>query len=76
MSKKNKNKKKKVNPKTERYLKFRKDKPANLTFTAPDLTPEQQKQKQEDEQIINSFLRYNRNPPTKEVSERRMRSKR
>ncbi|MBI2664466.1 hypothetical protein HYX10_03945 [Candidatus Woesearchaeota archaeon] len=76
MSKKNKNKKKKVNPKTERYAKFRKEKPAIMTFTAPDLTPEQQKQRQEDERLIDSFLRHNRNPPTKEVSERRMKSKR
>ncbi len=76
MGKKNKNKKKKVNPKTERYLKFRKDKPANLTFVAPDLTPEQQKQRQVDDEKIGYFLRHNRNPPTKEVSERRMKSKR
>lgn len=76
MSKKNKNKKKKVNPKTERYLKFRKDKPSVMTFTAPDLTPEQQKQRLADDETINYFLRHNRNPPTKEVSERRMRSKR
>lgn len=76
MSKKNKNKKKKVNPKTERYLKFRKDKPATMTFTAPDLTPEQQKQRLEDEKLIGWFLKGNRNPPTKEVSERRMKSKR
>ena len=58
--KKNKNKKKKVNPKKERYAKFRKDKSAIMTFTTPDLTPEQQKQKQEDERIIGTFLRYNR----------------
>jgi hypothetical protein len=76
MGKKNKNKKKKVNPKTERYAKFRKDKPSIMTFTPPDITPEQQKQRQEDEERIGWFLRHNRNPPTKEVSERRMRSKR
>ncbi len=76
MSKKNKNKKKKVNPKTERYLKFRKDKPANLTFVAPDLTSEQQKQRMADDEKIGYFLRHSKNPPTKEVSERRMKSKR
>lgn len=75
MGKKNKNKKKKVNPKKEKYAKFRKDKPS-IAFTPPDLTPEQQKQKQEDERSIDSFLRYNKNPPTKEISERKMRSKR
>lgn len=74
--KKNKNKKKKVNPKKERYAKFRKDKPSTMNFSTPDLTPEQQKQKQTDERQIDSFLKFNRNPPTKEVSERRMKSKR
>jgi hypothetical protein len=58
--KKNKNKKKKVNPKKERYAKFRKDKPAIMTFTTPDLTPGQVKQKQEDERNIGMFLRYNK----------------
>lgn len=74
--KKNKNKKKKVNPKKERYAKFRKEKPAVMNFTTPDLTPEQQKQKQEDEKLIDSFLRYNRNRPTKAIVERKMKSKR
>jgi len=31
-----------------------------MTFTTPDLTPEQQKQKQEDERTIGMFLRYNK----------------
>ena len=58
--KKNKNKKKKVNPKKERYAKFRKEVPTTMSFTTPDLTPEQQKQKQEDERTIGIFLRYSR----------------
>jgi len=58
--KKNKNKKKKVNPKKERYAKFRKDRPATMTFTTPDLTAEQQKQKLEDDRKIGSFLRFNK----------------
>ena len=58
--KKNKNKKKKVNPKKERYAKFRKDKPAIMVFATPDLSPEQQKQKQEDEGKIGSFMRYSK----------------
>ena len=58
--KKNKNKKKKINPKKERYAKFRKDKPETMAFTTPDLTPEQQKQRQEDDGRIGSFLRYNK----------------
>ena len=73
---KNKNKKKKVNAKKEKYEKFRKDKPSAMSFTVPDFTPEQQKQRQEDERNIDYFMRYSRNPPTKEVSERKMRSKR
>ena len=60
MGKKNKNKKKKVNPKKERYAKFRKDQPSTMTFTLPDLTPEQQKQRQEDEKNIGLFWRYNK----------------
>lgn len=58
--KKNKNKKKKVNAKRERYAKFRKERPATMAFTTPDVTPEQQKQRQEDERTINTFLRYNK----------------
>ncbi|HLC95947.1 MAG TPA: hypothetical protein VJH97_01350 [Candidatus Nanoarchaeia archaeon] len=76
MGKKNKNKKKKVNPKRERYTKFRKDKPSSMTFTAPDLTTDEQKLRQDDEKRIDQFLRFNRNPPTKEIVERRMKSKR
>jgi hypothetical protein len=74
--KKNKNKKKKINPKKEKYAKFRKDKPSTLDFSTPDLTPEQQKQKQTDERQIDSFLKFNKNRPTKEISVRKMKSKR
>ena len=62
--KKNKNKKKKVNPKRALYTKFRKDKPASMTFFPPDLTPEQQKQRLEDDGKIGMFLRYNRSKRT------------
>jgi hypothetical protein len=58
--KKNKNKQKKVSVKKEKYAKFRKEKPAVMNFTTPDITPEQQKQRQEDEGKIGLFLRYNR----------------
>ena len=61
--KKNKNKKKKVNAKKERYAKFRKERPSTMSFTTPDITPEQQKQRQEDEQHIGLFLRYNKRRP-------------
>ena len=67
---------KKVNQKKLKYAAFRKDKPASMDFSMPELTPEQQKQKQEDEMKIGSFLRYNRPPPEHETNERRERSKR
>ena len=58
--KKNKNKKKKVNAKKERYEKFRKEQPSTTAFTTPDITPEQEKQRQEDERNIDLFWRYNK----------------
>jgi hypothetical protein len=76
MSKKNKNKKKKVNAKRERYAKFAKEKPAVLSFVMPELSPEQMKSRQEDEKRIEFFLRHSKNPPTHEVNERREKSKR
>lgn len=66
--KKNKNKKKKVNPKRERYAKFRKESSGTMSFTTPDITLEQQKQRQEDEKSIGMFWRYNkRRPVTKGI---------
>ncbi len=69
-------KEKKVSAKTLRYAKFQKDKPATLDIKMPELSIEQNKVKQDDQTRIDSFLRFNRNPPTKEVNERRMKSKR
>ncbi len=69
-------KEKKISAKAMRYAKFQKDKPAVVDITMPDLTEEANKQKQLDQDRIDRFLRYNKNPPTKEVSERRMKSKR
>jgi len=71
-----KNKVKKVSAKREKYAKFKKDKPGTLDLKMPDLEPEQQKQKQQDEMKIDKFLRFSRNPPTKEILIRRMKSKR
>ena len=72
MSKKSKKKKpKKISAKKEKYAKFRKDKPSTLNFTTPDLTPEQQKQKQLDEGRINSYLRYSKNRPALSLREKR-----
>lgn len=76
MGKKSKNKPKKVSVKKERYAKFRKDKPGALNISMPDLSEEQVKQKREDENKIDRFLRFSRNPPTKEIVERRTKSKR
>ena len=74
--KKNKNKKKKVNAKKERYAKFRKDKPSTMSFDVPNFTPEQQAQKQEDDRNISLFLRNAPRYPAREISERKMKSKR
>ena len=74
MGKKKKNKK--SNTKKEKYAKFRKDKPSIMTLSSVDLTPDQEKQRKIDESHIDSFLRYNRNPPAKEILERKMKSKR
>ena len=76
MGKKKKKKYKKISAKKEKYAKFRKDKPTSIDLTPPDLTPEQMKQKQEDEIKITRFLRYSKNLPTKEIKERKMKSKR
>ena len=62
--KKNKNKKKKVSAKKEKYAKFHKEKPGTLDISMPDLNPDQMKQKREDETKIDRFLRFNRNPYT------------
>ena len=76
-NKKKKNKKKKVNPKRERYAKFRKEKPSNMSFTTPaDITDEQQKQRQKDEDTISYFLRGVTRYPRTEIVERRVKSKR
>ena len=72
MSKKSKKKdSKKINAKKEKYAKFKRDKPSTLSFATPELTPEQQKQKQLDEASINSFLRYNKNRPTLSLREKK-----
>ena len=76
MSKKSKKKEKKISAKALRYAKFQKEKPGTVDISMPDLTEEQNKQKQEDQDRIDMFLKRNKNPPTKELSERRMRSKR
>jgi hypothetical protein len=69
MGKKNKNKKKKINPKKEKYKKYHGEKAAILDVRMPDLTPDQQKQRQMDEQIVGTFLRRKMNPPVRELKD-------
>jgi len=64
-------KEKKVSARKLRYAKFKKDKPSQLNITSPDLTPEQQKQKQIDELRISSYLRYSKNRPTLSVRDKK-----
>ncbi len=71
-----KDKSKKISAKKEKYLKFRKEKSTAVDLTPPELTDEQMRQKQDDERRISSFWRFSKNPPPKEVVERRMKSKR
>ena len=71
-----KDKPKKISAKKERYAKFRKEKPTNLTIAPPDLTEEQVKERRLDEQRIGEFWRNYRRPPQRFVSERKARSKR
>ena len=74
--KKNKNKTKKINPKKERYAKFRKEKPTALTMVPLDLTEDQVKERRNDEQRIGEFWRHYKRPPERFVNERRAKSKR
>lgn len=75
MAKKDK-KVKKVSAKKEKYAKFHREKPGTLDISFPDLDDEQQNQKKVDEEKVDKFLRFNRNSPSKEINERRAKSKR
>lgn len=74
--KKNKNKAKRINPKRERYTKFRKEKPTNMTFSMPDLPEEAVQERRQDEQRIHDFWRHYRRPPEKFIRERDAKAKR
>lgn len=76
MSKKNKNKVKKISAKKERYSKFHSDKPGTLNIAMPELSEDQVKRNREDDEKIGKFLRFNKNPPIKEIVERKEKSKR
>jgi hypothetical protein len=69
----NKKKVKKVSAKKEKYAKFRKEKPGTMDLTMPDLSPEESKQKQDDEMSINKFLRFNKNKPVLSLKDKRKR---
>jgi len=66
MAKKDK-KAKKISAKKEKYLKFRKDKPATMDVSMPELSEEQMRQKREDESLIERFLKFNKKRPEKEI---------
>lgn len=74
--KKNKKKQKKISVKKERYAKFRKEKPAALDISMPDLDEEQRKQKQQDEEKIRRHIGFSRNRPPHEIVKRKEKSKR
>jgi hypothetical protein len=76
MGRKNKNKPKKVNPKRERYAKFKKDKPGALDVRMPDLPEAVMQEARAADDRIGEFWRYRPKVPDREVNERRMRSKR
>ena len=67
---------KKVNPKKERYLKFRKEKPTNLTVAPPELSDDQVQLRRFDEKKIDGFWKFYRRPPERFVNERKAKSKR
>ena len=71
-----KKKEKKVSAKKLKYQKFHKEKPGTLDISMPELEDDAMKQKREDEEKIDKYLRFNRNPPTKEILLRRMKDKR
>ncbi|HLC65148.1 MAG TPA: hypothetical protein VJI46_03435 [Candidatus Nanoarchaeia archaeon] len=71
-----KNKPKKISAKKEKYAKFHKEKPATTTLTMPELTAEQQKNKQEAEFQLGRFMRSRPHYSERFVSERKAKSKR
>ena len=74
--KKNKNKAKRVNPKRERYSKFRKEKPTSMTYAMPDLPEEAMQERRQNEQRIGEFWRHYRRPPERYNRERDAKAKR
>ncbi|HIH04902.1 TPA: hypothetical protein HA281_00770 [Candidatus Woesearchaeota archaeon] len=75
MGKKDK-KKKKMNPKKEKYLKFHKEKPSNMTYAPPQLDESQMQQVKLNEERIGFYMRTRVFYPEKFVNERKAKSKR
>jgi hypothetical protein len=69
----NKKKAKKISAKKEKYAKFRKEKPSTMDVSMPDLSSDENKQKQDDELKINKFLRFSKNRPVLSLKEKRKR---
>lgn len=76
MGKKNKNKKKEINPKKVKYAKFRKDKPAQMDLSMPELAEDFVKERRVDETRIEKHFKFSRNPNTRSVNPRKDESKR
>jgi hypothetical protein len=74
--KKNKNKTKRINPKKERYAKFRKEKPSSMTLNLPDQPEEIVQMRRQDEQKIGEFWRRHRRAPERYIRERDAKAKR
>ena len=73
---KKKDKVKKLSPKKEKYLKFRKDRPTTMTYQAPDLSEDQVQQVKVNEERIGFFMRTRPKYPERFVNERKAKSKR
>ncbi|MBI2661446.1 hypothetical protein HYX09_04240 [Candidatus Woesearchaeota archaeon] len=65
-----------VNPKRERYAKFRKDKPSAMIFTAPELSAEEIELRRQDEKRVEFFLKRMPRHQEKFIRERDAKSKR
>ena len=70
-----KDKAKKVNAKKEKYTKFKKDKPKTLDITSPEPSVEEIKQRQDDEMKLSRYWRFSKNPPTKEIKDKKLKYK-
>jgi hypothetical protein len=71
-----KKKEKKKNLKKEKYVKFRKEKPASMTYAPPQLTEEQMQQVKLNEERIGYYMRSRVFYPERFVNERKAKSKR